>query len=523
MKPRPPTCLAEPVSSSPEFNGVPSRPIALIPGIPAFSRHAGLGLPESPAVGADRWHFRRQWVILRDGDDLPSGWQRHCFPSGSVLCWHPDLLVEIQMKAGEERAILGLLVELTGEKEDDEMALSTSGDSFCRWLVQSVGTYAVIRHVDGATRIYTDPGAMMGVYHRQGRASSSPRLLPGLERDPEIDAMFTLDRDNDWFTGSICPFKGVRFLPANHWLDLSSGDIGRFWPLAPPAALPWQEAVDRCASLVRRSIEGAVARGRTIVSLTGGKDSRVNLAGARRVLDRVHFFTVGDEWTPRCDRTIPLALALRFPAVSHRFIGVPVAEDWMTECYDEISGGLAVGARRGMLGACHEASRECDIHVSGALGEMARAYFWHAKHPMEVRLDTVLAKFGNPAACISAGLAEWLERVPPEMTAGATYNLLYLEQRGARWAGVGENACSLFYQPFTPFNSRLFFEALCAVPEEIQYEGRLPGEIIDRLWPELLNVPFCRTGKKLSAMLPKSVKSAIRRLVSQRSKVMRHR
>ncbi|MCB1133362.1 MAG: hypothetical protein KDN05_19735, partial [Verrucomicrobiae bacterium] len=310
-------------------------------------------------------------------------------------------------------------------------------------------------------------------------------------------------------------FENVRFLPANHRLVLSTGDISRFWPRQNIRTETDEESVDRCSDLVRDAVRKLGHRGNLLVSLTGGRDSRVNLAACGGMLDQVDFFTIRSPLVARCDLEIPARLASRHRKMRHHFVDDIPSEAWVVDLYDEVSAGMAVGARREILGACRKVSRFGDIHLSGALGEMCRAYFWHTKHPETVRLDAVLSKFGNPADCIREGLEEWLASAPLGLSPSALYNLMYLEQRGGRWAGVGENAASIFYQPFSAFNSRLFYEALCRVPEELQHGNRLPMEMIRRMWPALLDVPFGKPGGLIGSLLPKSAKRFLRKLLAR--------
>lgn len=465
-------------------------------------------------MNPDSHRFRRQWVILSADDPFQFDWNSHRFSTGEVLYWHPDAQVEIHRSGRKELIIIGLLVAMS---QSEGLVSSQDAEEFWKspetWLVDAAGTYAVIAH-DGTTlEIFTDPGALMGVYHSDGRASTSPSLLPGLTRDREIDRQYTLDVANDWYTGSICPFEDVRFLAANHRLLLSTGEIRRFWPKQIAQIGTDKESVDCCSELVSDVVRKLGHRGRLLVSLTGGRDSRVNLAACRSMLDQVEFFTIRSPLVARCDLEIPARLASRHQEMRHHIVDDVPSDAWVTELYDEVSAGMAVGARREILGACRMVSRLGDIHLSGALGEMSRAYFWHTKHPEAVRLDAALSKFRNPAACVREGLEEWLASAPSGLPPSALYNLMYLEQRGGRWAGVGENAASIFYHPFSAFNSRLFYEALCRVPEELQHGNRLPIEMIRRMWPSLLDVPFCRPGGAIGSLLPKSAKNFLKKLL----------
>jgi hypothetical protein len=464
----------------------------------------------------DRCRFRRQWVVLSRHDPFEHEWSSHEFPTGEVIYWHPDTRIEIHKTDGKCLIIVGNLLHMAQHKgcNRDYSPVDFWVSPEC-WMRRAAGTYVVLAHNGHSLEIYTDPGAMFGVYYKNGRASSSPALLPDLERDQRIDSQYSLDKANDWYTGSTCPFTDVRFLLANHRLELSSGRMERFWPKTITTEDSIDATLEQCSRLLREFVEKVSLRSTILVSLTGGRDSRVNLAASRGILDAVEFFTIRAGGVASCDLKISADLASRFVGLRHRIVDTGTPDKWILDCYDEIAAGLAVGARRDIVGACYKISSFGDIHLSGALGEVARSYFWHTKHPSEVRLDYVLSKFSNPAKCIREGLEEWNATVPAGMNASSVYNLLYLEQRGGRWAGVGENAASMFYQPLSAFNSRLFFESLCSIPESMQFENRVPEEMVSRLWPELLDVRFCKGAGKWTSMVPKSVKRLLKKCLNR--------
>lgn len=79
--------------------------------------------------------------------------------------------------------------------------------------------------------------------------------------------------------------------------------------------------------------------------------------------------------------------------------------------------------------------------------------------------------------------------------------------------GIGENASSLFYEPFTPFCSGRLFDLISTMPREAQYEGCIQAEWIRVLWPELLKDPFSRSTRKASRLLPKWMKNAMKKCI----------
>lgn len=467
---------------------------------------------------AERNRLRRQWVLGRIEDPARSGWIAHELGSGLRFLAHPDLRVR---RFGDETS--GLLLVGTpfharlGMREA-EQRLRDPGlcehEPLARFLDGLGGTYVVIRFDLHSTWIYSDPAAMLGVYYAAGRAASSPSLLPGLERDTDLDREYPLGGRDDWYTGSLTPFLGVRALLANHALDVFSGATVRFWPHRAVEAREPEEGLREASELLRLAMRDLTDLGPLLVSLTGGRDSRVNLAAAKELAQGIHFFTLRSTSIKACDREAPEQLARDFQ-LDHRFVDPAPTAPWLTEMYDEMTGGLALGTRREILGTCNQLASNDGIHVNGNLGAITKSFFWPTPSPKQVKRRALAKEFVNKSPRILAGIDEWLSSLPEGLPAIVVYNLMYLEQRGGRWMGVGETASNLFYESVTPFCSRELFETISGLPTRNQYGGTLLVDFVRELWPELLGVPYCRQTRNWGSFLPVSVRSRMRSLLTR--------
>lgn len=459
--------------------------------------------------------MRRQWIIGLSSDPNPTEWQSMPLTDSLELSLHPDLQVEALNKSDELILVLGQLVR-TETSPPDHTTIISGRDALIDWLEGAAGVYVVVRVCGRCVEVFTDPAGIMGVYYKDGRAASSPSLLPGFEWNEHMRKEYPLRGTDDWFTGSLTPFLGISYLMANHSLDVISGTVVRFWPRNPVAKTSLSQGIATAASIMRTIVhQVSKKRGNILLSLTGGKDSRVNLAAAREVLDEVNCFTLRGKGVKKSDLSIPANLAKRFD-FTHCFVDIPPCESWLTEIYDEISGGIAIGARRDILSACLHFEDRDAIHLSGNLGAIAKAYYWRSANPEPFARSLLVRDFINLAPCIEHGVDEWVASLPSGLSAGMIYNLMYLEQRGGRWTGVGENASSIFYQPFSAFNSREFFLALCQVPDKDQFCCDLHEELIAYLWPELLEVPFTVSSRNLFAFMPKGFKDLIKKFIGRR-------
>jgi hypothetical protein len=457
--------------------------------------------------------FRRQWAILNNGDSIPEArWIRRQLEEERWLFIQEDAILSEYELSGLKIYVIGIAVHPDEPGSSAWVGRVRDLQGLEKEVINLCGQYAVIASLGSKTIVFTDPGAIHGIYFGDGRAASSPSLLPSLSRDGTVDREYTFHGTDDWYTGSVCPFTKVRFLLANHCLDVSRGVARRFW--APDCSLPLgrEEGIFESAEIIRKTVARLPEFGRVLLSLTGGRDSRVNLAASRGCLDRIETFTLVSPTVKSCDREIPRELAEQF-GFRHNQIRIPESDPELVQLYDEVSAGLAQGARRKILSACIKLEGRDSIHLNGNLGAITKSFFWPCRNPSAVKVDALMREFSNKAPVLRKGVNEWLESLPEGLSPAVVYSLMYLEQRGGRWMSPGENASSLFYTPVTPFNSRLLFETICRMPLDCQYGGFLLNSIAHRLWPEVAAHRYCRNTRNLTTFLPQPLKSKFRDLL----------
>lgn len=465
------------------------------------------------ALGVDREKYRlcRQWVLFSQQSgypaNYPADWESFVFPTGETLAWHPLLRINLFSQDAGGIIGIGLLVNPTEETLGLYAEENLDHENIVRQLRKIGGTYVVIRYTASEVVLYTDPAAMLGVYYSDAAVASTPTLLPDLTRDRAVDAEYPLRGVDNWYTGSLTPFVGVRALMANHSLRISDRETERFWPVKDSFfSQPKDSAVAGCCRILQGMMSGVATLGRPVLSLTGGRDSRVNLAASKAITDAIEYFTLRSPNVKKCDLDIPKKLVAKFN-LKHTFHDCDAAPQWLLNYYDEVASGMSIGARRDILGGAIKLASDNAIHINGNLGAITKSYFWHSPNPREVKVSALVKEFENKADCIVQGVEEWLRSVPPDTPPTTTYNLMYLEQRGGRWAGTGENASSIFYESFTPFNSRELFELLSSMPVSAISGGSLLVDFVRHLWPELLSVPYCRNYRKFGTYIPKSIKT----------------
>ncbi|MHC4975177.1 MAG: hypothetical protein ACYTF7_01070 [Planctomycetota bacterium] len=462
---------------------------------------------------AERLHLRRQWVIQAADAICPSGWTTARLGHGHVLCHHPEATVRSWGSEGDGVWLLGTCATDGAEgRIEFETPEQRAHESVVRALREMVGMYALVRVDADDIHCYTDPAAMMGLYYSGTCVASTPALMPELERDPRIEAQYTLEGSDDWFTGRITPFMGVRCVLANHRRSLLSGGEERFWPLEiEENSRDHQSGVRDIAAHFEGVLRRLADERPLLMSLTGGRDSRVNLAMSRDIIADAQTFTISGQGVRADDVAIPERFASRF-GFPHIRVEVEEASGWITELYDSMTSGVVIGSRRRIIGACGRLATDSAVHVNGNLGAIAFGFYWDSSVPTRVRTETLLKEFINKAPCIREGVAQWQESLP-DLPAHVIYNLMYLEQRGGRWMGPGETASQLFYDSFSPFCSRVFFEILAGMPISSQRGGGVLEDLVRHSWPELMEQAYCSGKNPLGRMLPKRLKSMIKRVL----------
>jgi hypothetical protein len=442
--------------------------------------------------------------------EIPSDWISVSLGDSGVLYCHPDLRLQ-QFKALNSRAIiLGIVVDSKKRTELLEESEIECDLSFVERLDNLSGTYCALRLTSQNAWIYTDPSALMGIYYSPTYVSSTPSLIFDRIVDDLLRRTSPLKGTDDWYTGSTTPFSNVKMLLANHRLDLSSRDGVRFWPREEFPLNTYQDSIETIASHLRGTLSSVADAGKCVLSLTGGHDSRVNLAAARENAERIQFFTIVGQNIKKCDQAIPKVLADKY-SLNYRAIEDSGSDSLLLDRYDEISSGMAMGARRGILNACQTIGGNGVIHINGNLGAITKRYFWHNSNPTEVKSKQFMKAFMSASDVIVSGIAEWMSSVP-DISPPSIYNLMYLEQRGGKWMSPGENASNLFYESVAPFNSREIFASVCGMPCETQSKRNVLRDLVEVLWPDLLTVPFCPQTRKLSAFFPKKLVNLVKNL-----------
>jgi hypothetical protein len=360
------------------------------------------------------------------------------------------------------------------------------------------GRFAAVVLGPHMTRCYLDPcGSLSAVYcAHQEIIASTPTLIPaddGTQDRLELINALGIPHTNGMYPLGMTPRYGVERILPNHYLDLTSYQLFRHWPKQPPAnEASLDEAIAEITAITRRNIAAVVARTPTYLALTAGKDSRMLLACARDLKDRLELYTAQiPDGSARIDCAIASSIAKTY-GLNYKILASEDAtqadlDEWMFRI------GSSTGEVRGWKCATmYKRLPDGHARLLGNVGELARGFWWRADDTE----TTVISPHRLLAACRCPSHDELLERANAWLRTAPVANtlelldLFYLEQRLGCWAGVWPYAeCDPGFVVF-PMCHRAIVEHMRRLPVSFRRSGALMETIIAQEWPELLEWPF---------------------------------
>jgi hypothetical protein len=362
------------------------------------------------------------------------------------------------------------------------------------------GTYLLIWESPEGNYVVPDSGALRPCFychcnnqtHLGSSAKGLFKSLPQKEKPPL--------EDTDFFTSAFAkkglfvmgrtPWQGLRQLLPNHYLDLKTGSIHRYFPMETHQSRSPKSVLPEVTKVLRGQIVAAANRYSLALPLTAGWDSRVLLAVSRSVLD--HYsgtYTMRHPYMSdrHEDVRIPPDLA-RTAGISHQFF----ENTGEANPADEQLLAAEVDAPNPRNPAMHtnvyNTHLADQLIISGIASETAKRYYGEEKNLHPERL-AILTGYGDHPFVVEA-LTEWLENAQPVSDLG--YDILDF----FHWEfNVGSSVAREVSQinlsrarVFPPFNQKQLINTLLQVPPQYRdmYDHRVYREIIKASWPELL-------------------------------------
>ena len=480
----------------------------------------------------ERALYRNQFILgPRFIDEFPS-WGKTKVRNSICVTTHPDLNVYQATHENKTITLIGYILDpdnpsaydrdivngLMGEISDFDRCLERSCKFGGRWiLIVDDGRHIRLFHDAVGLRqvFYTDPDQVSDLWCASQPGMIAERLKLGM--DPSASNFINSFKQRNreyWWPGDSCPYKEIRHLSPNHYLNLETGLSCRYWPNRPLEKLPLEEVAEKTAKTLRGLMESASTRYELAVSLTAGLDTRVLLAASKEIRDKVSYVTVRQGGMPgnHVDIMVPSILVSRF-GLRHDIVEAPTAMDAEFAKTFKKHAPFAHEKWGPDAQAIMKYNSQGRVAVVGSASEVARCYYRPISDGQITPQVLSSLVMGNDVFAMRS-FEKWLNGTNDIFNYNM-FDLFYWEQRCGNWLAMSQLEFDIAWKDiFTPFNCRELLVTMLATEEKYRKPPKyeLYRKVMSQLWPEVLSVPINpHKRKSVGGLLKSFLKTQLRR------------
>jgi hypothetical protein len=472
-------------------------------------------LSDAAALPPGTWPYVNQFLLGPTFAERLPDWQQISVAGPLKLTAHPDLCCTQVADAGRELTLIGHLLDPdTPDATNADILRAflqefTSRDALIRatyrfggrWLlVATTADESFLFHDAMGLRqaFYSDPAETGGLWvmSQAGIAGEVLSLAPDALALGYMDTQTFRRTSESRFPAAASTFRGLKHLLPNHWLDLRTGASRRYWPSQPLRTLGPDAAVDRLLALLSGQIRAAVARFDVALSLTAGIDSRLVLAAARALTDRLSIVTLRQGRMPdsHADIEVPARLLERLGLPHEVIRAAPTMTPEFSVQFKrnvylahDLYGHDAEAILRGF--------RRTKATITGSGAEVGRCPFRaklpHADYVSFTPETLAWLEYGSTHPFLVHHFRDWLADAGQQNHV-KLLDLFEWEQDYGNWLAMTQLEFDTAWREiFTPYNCRELLATMLGVDERYR---RAPDYLlfrraISKAWPELLSEP----------------------------------
>ncbi|QQR67720.1 MAG: hypothetical protein IPI25_05845 [Candidatus Brocadia sp.] len=291
------------------------------------------------------------------------------------------------------------------------------------------------------------------------------------------------------------PYKEIKHLLPNHYLNLKTGLCKRYWPNKPSQNLSLEECLEKSSNILKALMKSASNRFDLAIGLTAGLDSRLVLAASKEIRNELSYISVKqiDKPDNYPDITIPSTLLSKL-GLKHDIVksSLIINDEFINIFKKNVTLPhyiYAPDAHAILASYC-----QSKVIVTGSVSEIARWSFRSAlprSHWKKVTAcDLSRVQYMGKNQFAIKHFENWL------LGLGGIYNfdvldLFEWEQGHGTWLAMCQLEFDIAWKDiFTPFNCRSLLITMLSVKEKYRMPPKyeLHKKLILKLWPELLRV-----------------------------------
>ena len=174
--------------------------------------------------------------------------------------------------------------------------MNSSYDEFYDYLNFIGGRYIIVYKKNNDVKVLTDPHALKTLFfHDKTSICASHIELLNKIVDEKIQDTINCTHKNYSYSyelpGNYTKYENIYFLPGNFYFSINTKLFKRFWPSKQRIYGSVFDARTKILNKYYLQIKNLQQRFKIVMSLTGGKDSRVSLFSANNLMKNIYFFT----------------------------------------------------------------------------------------------------------------------------------------------------------------------------------------------------------------------------------------
>jgi len=305
-----------------------------------------------------------------------------------------------------------------------------------------------------------------------------------------------LAEGHGWITGTLTAHEGVSRLLPGHALDFDRLAAHRVWPHAGELVMDMslEDAAQTASLAIRGHVEAAAQEHHTAITMTAGFDSRILIAAAREVKDRIGFVTFGqlhEGLDQNMSATMSKALGLQ-----HHLLPIVDASPEDQAHWERLVGHCMREVNRRIHPTL--AAVPYDFILTGMYGEIGRARLYRQDiatiNSQPATVPFVLSRLTLPQEPAQvADLEQWLDGLswmPRSMVLDMAFN----ELKFGTWALGQSRAQKAVKFSMMPFAQAAVQSAFMRTPPHVKGTEALFARMAEILWPQTMQFPVNRYG-----------------------------
>ena len=459
----------------------------------------------------------QQFLLGPEIADLPQNWKKIVIKKELNLATHPALNITQTSLPEKSLILMGSILNPSDPGADDSDIVKCLLDQFTDFdaLIKATyrygGRWIIIALQGEQIRLFHDALGLRQVFYTDINyidgmwAMSQPGIVAdrlNLKISPDAQEFinsneFQSNPEYRWPCAGT-PFREIKQLLPNHYLDLITGDSHRYWPNRPLETIPLTEAIEPLATTLQGLATAAATRFDVVLGITAGLDSRLVLAACKDCISMISGVSVQQNTmtSDHQDIAVPARLLGRF-GLEHKVIrpkpGItPEFEKMFRKSVFMAHNHYGPDAEAILTNYSHQKTA---ITGSGAeVGKCVYSDEFRNSTLSEITPETLLqsVNMGN-YKFPKKHFNDWLNDLDNNIYNVNVADLFQWEHAHGNWLAMTTLEFNLAWEEIiTPFNCRYILVTMLSVPEQHrkQPDYELFPELIKRLWPELLREPI---------------------------------